>query len=148
DSISNLPTVQTLIIEQMVSRQPVPVPQSAIEILELATADVPEMLALVELTHPGPFFSRTIEFGHYIGIRQNGQLVAMAGQRLHITGYREISAVCTHPDWQGKGYARLLCSILVNDIWTHGEVPFLHVLPGNDVARRLYESMGFSKRCD
>ncbi len=74
--------------------------------------DVPEMVALAELTKPGPFGTRTRELGEYLGIRKTKRLVAMAGERLHLPGYTEVSAVCTHPDFQGRGYARELMSIL------------------------------------
>lgn len=148
ESIAGWTTHQTLYVEQMVSQQPVPAPASTVEIVELAASDVPDMLLLVELTHPGPFLPRTIEMGRYIGIRQSRQLVAMAGERCRMAGYVEISAVCTHPNWQGKGYARQLCSVLINDIWGRGDVPYLHVFPGNVPARRLYETMHFTKRCD
>lgn len=83
---------------------------------ELSEADIPEMLALTHLTKPGPFRQKTIELGTYLGIRAAGQLVAMAGERLDMTGYTEISAVCTHPDFQGKGYAQALITAVVRNI--------------------------------
>lgn len=115
-------------------------------ITSLTHADVPAMLGLVELTHPGPFLPRTIELGRYLGIWQEGQLAAMAGQRLHLQGYHEISAVCTHPDFQRRGYARQLVLQLIHEIQSAGDVPFLHVDGENKVAITLYEGLGFKQR--
>ena len=117
-------------------------------ITRLMTADIPAMLALVELTHPGPFRQRTIELGPYLGIWQDGQLVAMAGLRFHVPGYREISAVCTHPSFQRRGYARMLLKQLISDIQNVGEVPFLHVASEKTGAYTLYESLGFKQRTE
>ena len=102
-------------------------------------------MALIDFAHL-PFSPRAIEAGRYIGIRQQGQLVAMAGERTHLTGYCEISTVCTHPDWQGRGYARLLTTVIANGIWERGETPYLNILPDNVPAYRLYDSMHFRKR--
>ena len=113
----------------------------------LTIADVPDMLSLVELTKPGPFSPRTIEMGRYVGFRQEGQLVAMAGERFAVPGYREVSAVCTHPDHQGRGYARQLVSYLVNDNLQRGNVLFLHVRAENTRAYTLYETLNFRQRC-
>jgi predicted GNAT family acetyltransferase len=84
--------------------------------------------------------------GQYLGIRQDGLLVAMAGERLHMTGFCEISAVCTHPDYRGRGYAGALTTMVAEIIIKRGELPFLHVAPTNDVARRLYKKLGFRLR--
>lgn len=116
--------------------------------VRLTAADVPEMLALVELTKPGPFFSRTIEMGTYLGIRRDGRLAAMAGERLHPPGWTEISAVCTHPDFRGAGLATRLIRALVQQIRQRGERPFLHTTATNTNAIRLYESLGFRLRRD
>jgi predicted GNAT family acetyltransferase len=104
------------------------------------------MLALVELTHPGPFAKRTPELGTYLGIREAGQLVAMAGERLKPIEYTEISAVCTHPDYRGRGYASSLVSILTQRITERNEIPFLHVRTENVGAIRVYEKLGFKTR--
>lgn len=113
----------------------------------LTMADVPQMLALTELTEPGPFRKRTIELGKYLGVFSSGrQLVALSGERLRMPGYAEVSAVCTHPDHRGKGYARSLMSILIREIRKRGETPFLHVKGDNAGAIRLYESLGFRFR--
>jgi predicted GNAT family acetyltransferase len=131
---------------QMVSTQPVDVAGSGETVVDLGTDDVPNMLDLIRLTEPGPFFPRTVEMGHYIGIRQQGQLVAMAGERMCPPGYREVSAVCTHPDYRGRGYARALMTRLMAEQRQRGETPILHVSPHNDHAHALYERMGFRDR--
>jgi ribosomal protein S18 acetylase RimI-like enzyme len=113
---------------------------------ELDDADVQEMLTLADLTLPGPFSTRTRELGNYIGIRREGRLVAMAGERLQLPGYTEISAVCTHPEHAGHGYASALVAELVKQIRGRGEVPFLHVRPQNTRAVELYGRLGFTPR--
>lgn len=105
--------------------------------------NVGEMMELAALTKPGPFGTRTIEFGHYYGIFENGQLVAMAGQRLHVENYTEISAVCTHPAHLGKGFAAALMHQQLNLIQTQGQIPFLHVREDNARAIALYERLHF-----
>jgi len=114
----------------------------------LTTEHVPEMLALTSLTAPGPSSAETIRFGHYEGIFDDGSLVAMAGQRMHPEGFAEISAVCTHPDHLGKGYARHLLLRQVNRIQQAGEQPFLHVKADNARAIGVYESLGFTIRTE
>jgi predicted GNAT family acetyltransferase len=116
------------------------------DIVPLTLADVPQMLSLTKLTNPGPFEERTIEFGDYSGIFNDGQLVAMAGQRLHIDDYIEVSAVCTHPDHLGKGYARALILHTIKQIAAMGKTPFLHVRTDNTRAIEVYKSMGFTVR--
>ena len=110
----------------------------------LTEAHVPQMIALAQLTKPGPFGPRTIAFGHYHGVFQNGQLVAMAGQRLHIEQYTEISAVCTHPDFLGKGYASALVQHQAAHILSNNQVPFLHVRADNKRAIEVYQRIGFA----
>jgi len=114
--------------------------------IRLAQADVPEMLALTKLTKPGPFGARTHEMGDYLGIRSAGTLAAMAGERLRLPGYTEISAVCTHPDHLGHGYASALIGVLMDRICSRGEMPFLHVRPENARAIQVYKRLGFTKR--
>ena len=118
----------------------------ACEIFDLAASDAPEMLALAQLTKPGPFGLRTRELGTYLGIRHEGRLAAMAGERLRVPGFTEISAVCTHPDHLGRGYAAALMTTLMKRIQARGEVPFLHVREDNTRAISVYERLGFLKR--
>ena len=108
--------------------------------------DVGEMVALVELTRPGPFAIRTVDLGGYVGVFDGTTLIAMAGQRLAPTGYREISAVCTHPDHRGLGLAAGLCTVVAQRILERGERPFLHHAADNHPARRVYEMLGFEFR--
>lgn len=121
-------------------------PASNLVAVELGPKDAEEMLALATLTKPGPFVLRTCELGRFVGIRDGGKLVAMAGERLRMPGLTEISAVCTHPDHLGRGYAAGLMSIVGVRIVERGEMPFLHVLPENIRAIALYERLGFEKR--
>ncbi|MER7245049.1 GNAT family N-acetyltransferase [Kribbella sp. NPDC000426] len=114
------------------------------EAILLGPDDVPEMLALVALTDPGPFRTRTIELGTYLGIRRDGDLVAMAGTRFALPEYTEISAVCTHPSYQGQGLARRLIAAVAAHITTTGRTPFLHTGGTNTNAIRLYNSLGFT----
>jgi len=116
------------------------------KILELTHADAPEMVTLAQLTKPGPFGLRTRELGTYLGIRHKGRLVAMAGERLRVLGFTEVSAVCTHPDHLGRGHAAALMATLMERIQGQGEVPFLHVREDNTRAIALYERLGFRKR--
>jgi len=116
------------------------------EIVELTTEHIPSMLALTKLTNPGPFLNRTIEFGDYRGIFDSEKLVAMAGQRMHAFNYAEISAVCTHPDYLGRAYARQLLLNHVQRIQAEGNIPYLHVLTTNERAIKVYEGIGFTIR--
>jgi ribosomal protein S18 acetylase RimI-like enzyme len=116
------------------------------EVIDLGPADVPEMMELTALTKPGPFNRRTHELGTYLGIRRDGKLVAMAGERLKVPGYTEVSAVCTHPEHTGHGYARILMSEVMRRICDRRETPFLHVREDNVRAIELYRRLGFSQR--
>jgi ribosomal protein S18 acetylase RimI-like enzyme len=116
------------------------------ETIALGPADVPEMLDLVGRTRPGPFLPRTIELGGYLGIRCDGALAAMAGERLRPPGWAEISAVCTDPAFRGKGLASRLTLAVAAAITARGEQPFLHAASDNVTALRLYESLGFRYR--
>ena len=116
------------------------------EIVELSAADVPDMMALTAITKPGPFHKRTHDPGTYLGIRRDGKLVAMAGERLKIPGYTEVSAVCTHPDHTGHGYARILMAEVMHRILARGETPLLHVRQDNVRAIELYQRLGFNQR--
>ena len=112
----------------------------------LGAADAPEMLALAELTEPGPFFARTHELGRYIGVRREGRLVAMAGERLRAPGLVEVSAVCTHPDVRGEGLGAALTLEIAHGIRERGDEAFLHVLESNAPALALYGKLGFRAR--
>ncbi|MFF7366861.1 GNAT family N-acetyltransferase [Streptomyces tricolor] len=116
------------------------------EAVRLGPADVPEMLGLVARTRPGPFLPRTVELGTYLGIRRDGALIAMAGERLHPPGWTEISAVCTDPAFRGEGLATRLIRAVAHGIRERGETPFLHTSASNTTAIRLYEALGFRLR--
>jgi len=118
----------------------------SVEIIDLTDEHIPQMLSLTKLTNPGPFLERTIEFGHYRGIFDGEELVAMAGQRMHSFNYAEISAVCTHPDYLGRGYARQLLLNQAHRIQSEGNIPYLHVLSTNERALKVYTGLGFVTR--
>jgi ribosomal protein S18 acetylase RimI-like enzyme len=115
-------------------------------IVALGVPDGPEMLALASVTQPGPFGPRTIELGHYIGIRQQGVLVAMAGERMRLDGFTEISAVCVDSAYRGHGFAAELVRSLASSIAARSEIPFLHVFSSNHAAIALYRKLGFTLR--
>jgi predicted GNAT family acetyltransferase len=115
-------------------------------LIQLQEEHVPEMIALTGMTHPGPFLKKTIEFGNYYGIFNDDKLVAMAGQRLNVNAYMEISAVCTHPDYLGKGYASELITDQIYRIKAEANIPFLHVKDDNTTAITLYKKLGFEQR--
>jgi RimJ/RimL family protein N-acetyltransferase len=132
-------------IHQMVGTA-LPGPVTGPELIPLGVEDVPAMMDLVELTKPGPFAMRTRDMGNYLGIRSGDRLVAMAGERMGLEGFTEISAVCTHPDHRGHGYARALITTLVQAVTQRGETPFLHVVGENEAAIGLYRQLGFTFR--
>ena len=145
---ANWETLYVSPLTQMIRKDTSPLPEPQADIVNLDERDVPEMLALVELTKPGPFRQRTIALGKFIGIRDKGKLVAMAGERMWIDSLREVSAVCTHPDAQGRGYARALISRVVNRMLRVGETPFLHTESKNLRAIELYRTLGFVTRAE
>ena len=122
---------------------PESLPAADPEAVVLGADDVPDMLALVALTDPGPFRSRTIELGTYVGVRRDGELIAMAGTRFALPRYTEISAVCTHPSYQGQGLAGRLIRAVAAHITAAGQTPFLHTGGSNTNAIRLYKGLGF-----
>jgi ribosomal protein S18 acetylase RimI-like enzyme len=116
------------------------------ELVPLGADDVPEMLELIEATKPGPFGSRTVEFGGYLGHRVDGRLVAMAGERLRCAGFTEVSAVCTTAEMRGTGLGTTLVHAVVDGIRARGDEAFLHVALDNVNALRLYLALGFTER--
>jgi predicted GNAT family acetyltransferase len=118
------------------------------DILTLTKEDAPEMLALATLTEPGPFLARTPAMGTFIGIRVGGRLVAMAGERMRFPGYTEVSGVCTHPEFRGRGLARRLSAAVVSGIEARDDQAFLHAWASNHSAIALYESLGFKIRAE
>jgi predicted GNAT family acetyltransferase len=104
------------------------------------------MMALTELTKPGPFGPRTHELGTFLGIRIGGKLVAMAGERMKPGNYTEMTAICVHPDHRGRGYAQMLLGAVARQISARGEIPFLHVFADNSSAIALYQRQGMEIR--
>lgn len=129
---------------QMVAGDLLPAPST--EIVRLGSADVHEMLALVKATEPGPFFPRTHEMGRYVGVRRDGRLIAMAGERLRVPGFVEVSAVCTDANARGEGLGTALTLDVAWSIRAGGDEAFLHVREGNTGALRLYQKLGFVVR--
>lgn len=121
-------------------------PTSAWEHVRLGQSDVPEMLALTTAAQPGPFGPRTIELGDYLGARRQGTLAAMAGERMRLDGFTEISAVCVDAAFRGQGHAGGLMRLLIAAIRARAETPFLHVLTSNHAAIALYRTLGFAER--
>ncbi len=133
-------------MEQMFATRPPTASVIDDEIRVLGDADAPDMERLAALTKPGPFGPRTHALGRFVGIRAGGVLVAMSGERLHLPGYTEISAVCVHPDHRRHGYGRILVSAVVRELIEQGIAPFLHVFSHNRSAIALYEELGFVSR--
>jgi predicted GNAT family acetyltransferase len=130
---------------QMVAERALP-PDEGLDVL--TDADAAEMLALARLTEPGPFAEQTHRLGRFIGIRRNGALIAMAGERMRLPGYTEVSAVCTHPGHRGRGLARRLTTAVAAHIQARGETAFLHAWASNRPAIALYETLGFTLRAE
>ena len=134
---------------QMVADSPVAPPDSGTDsIVVLGEGDAAEMLALAMLTEPGPFLRGTHRMGRFFGIRVDGRLAAMAGERFRFPGHTEVSGVCTHPDFRGHGFARRLSRHVAAAIAARGESAFLHAWANNVAAISLYETLGFRWRCD
>lgn len=132
-------------LHQMVAEAVAP-PSASFEIVPLGPADAAEMYALATLTEPGPWALRTHELGGFVGVKVDGRLVAMAGERMKPPGFTEVSGVCTHPEHRGRGYAGQLMRAVASRILARGEKPFLHVYPSNGGAIALYETLGFRLR--
>ena len=133
---------------QMVAQQPLTAGDDESDIAPLGDDDAAEMLALATLTQPGPFLARTHRMGRFVGIRIDGRLAAMAGERFRFPGWTEVSGVCTHPDFRGRGLARRLSQHVAARIALRGDVAFLHAWRDNTAAIRLYEQLGFAWRTD
>ncbi|MDR5745196.1 GNAT family N-acetyltransferase [Caballeronia sp. LZ029] len=149
DTVAGIDTLQAKrvgTIHQMVAMQRFTQSIDDSDVIDLGPADIDAMLALVQRTKPGPFGKRTREMGHYIGIREQGELIAMAGERMAIEGHVEISAVCVDERCRGRGLAGRLMNILRREIGLRGETPFLHVFSHNESAIALYERLGFELR--
>ncbi|MDH6258758.1 GNAT family N-acetyltransferase [Bradyrhizobium sp. BR13661] len=131
--------------DQMIG-SPADSPLRDAEIVRLGAADVPAMMSLVALTKPGPFAARTHELGTFLGIRDGGKLVAMTGERMKPGKFVEMTAVCVHPDYRGRGYAQALLAAVARQIEARGEIPFLHVFSNNSSAIALYERQGMRLR--
>jgi ribosomal protein S18 acetylase RimI-like enzyme len=144
----NWEVLQRLRLVQMIRQDRTPLPEGGPEISPLTTVDIDAMLALVELTHPGPFRRRTNELGTFVGVRVGGRLLAMAGERMWIGDFREVSGVCTDPEAQGRGFARALMARVVNRMLRAGQTPFLHAASTNERAIATYEGLGFVRRTE
>ncbi|HMU46358.1 MAG TPA: GNAT family N-acetyltransferase [Chitinophagaceae bacterium] len=140
--------IQHMDVSQMVYENPVSdfTTKASELIVPLSDEHIPRMLELTALTRPGPFLQNTILFGNYFGIFVDDRLAAMSGQRMHPLPYLEVSAVCTHPDFRGRGYAKALMLHVMKLILDRSFIPFLHVLTSNTGAISLYESIGYTTR--
>ena len=131
---------------QMVAERPIEPAPHRFGIAPLGDGDAEEMIALAKLTEPGPFHHATHSLGRFIGIRQEGRLAAMAGERMRPDGHIEVSAVCTHPDFRGRGYGEALTAAVASRIQSEGDTAFLHVYAGNKSAISVYDKLGFRLR--
>lgn len=146
DPIAALHMSRVGTLHQMVATHHEAAPIDDQDVIQLGRMDVDDMLELVQKTKPGPFGKRTYEMGKYIGIREHGRLIAMAGERMRLDGYVEISAVCVDENWRGHGLAGRLVQILRRGIEHRGDTAFLHVFGDNRSAIGLYERLGFELR--
>lgn len=138
--------VREALLAQMVADTLSAAPEPGFEIVELGDGDADAMFELARLTQPGPYNRRTHRLGGFIGVKLDGGLVAMAGERMRMPGFTEVSGVCTHPDHRGRGYAGALLRRVAQRILDRGETPFLHSYADNAGAIALYESLGFRQR--
>ena len=104
------------------------------------------MRALALMTKPGPFLPLTHRLGRFVGIREEGRLIAMAGERMRVPGFAEVSGVCTHPEHRGRGHAKGLMQVVVRTMLQRGETPFLHAYAAHEATVALYETLGFRIR--
>lgn len=141
-----LTVLKEAVLTQMVLVDLAPAKARDIAVEPLTEADAPAMLALATLTEPGPFFDKTHRLGDFFGVKQDGRLLAMAGERLKPDGFTEVSGVCAHPDARGRGYAGALMRAVIARILARGEAAFLHSYADNAGAIALYHSLGFTIR--
>jgi GNAT superfamily N-acetyltransferase len=141
----NLVLEKELICLQMLADHKIDVPVRE-KVIKLDNAHNKELFDLVNLVQPGYFKSKTILLGDYYGVFKNGALVSVTGERMKMTGFTEISAVVTHPDHTGKGYAKQLIAHTVNKISDENKTPYLHVAETNTAAISLYQRLGFATR--
>jgi predicted GNAT family acetyltransferase len=142
-AVKELNRLETLKCLQMVLPEEVKPPEREMDLVRLSPEDGPAMVALTDVAFPGFFRSRTYAMGSYFGVRVEGELIAMGGERLMMDGYPEVSGVCTHPDHRGKGYAASLIWEVVRKHRRDGDVSWLHVTATNRKAIELYHRMGF-----
>ncbi len=138
--------LRTARLAQMVAADLPSLDPPAQDVAVLTDADAPEMQALASMTRPGPFHLLTHRLGRFIGIRREGRLVAMAGERMRLPGYAEVSGVCTHPDHRGEGHAKRLMHLVAQAMLARGERPFLHAYADHEATIALYERLGFTVR--
>lgn len=131
-------------VQMVLVRPPAPVPDARIE--QFRPEDAAEMLDLATLTKPGPFTLHALDFGDFFGIRVDGRIIAMAGERFKQPGYTEVSGICTHPDFRSRGLGRLMTVFMVHHVLGRGETPYLHSYANNEPALALYRSLGFELR--
>lgn len=136
---------QAELVQMLLDTEPPPARHAAPDWVALGKGDAAEMVALAGLTRPGPFFAGTHRLGDFVGVRRDGVLVAMAGERMRLPGFTEVSAVCTHPDWRGRGLGEGLMRVVIARALARGEAVFLHSFPDNP-AMRLYTALGFRVR--
>jgi predicted GNAT family acetyltransferase len=142
---AGLAAISTADAVQMIAEAPSQIVSDE-RVQPLTQDDAAEMLALASLTKPGPFTSGALSLGAFWGVKVDGRLVAMAGERMKQPGYSELSGVCAHPEFRGAGLGRLLSVFVANQIFARGEIPYLHAYATNAGAIKLYESIGFSLR--
>lgn len=145
---SDLSVLKSASAVQMLAGQTIESPADSAHIVSLGERDAADMLDLATLTDPGPFLRHTYRMGAFFGVRIEGRLVAMAGERFRFPGYAEVSGVCTHPDFRGRGLAARLSRHVAARIGAHGETAFLHAWASNTAAIALYERLGFRWRSD
>jgi ribosomal protein S18 acetylase RimI-like enzyme len=132
------------LVQMVLVREPPEMPD--VRIGRLTDDDAAEMLDLAAVTRPGPFTLKAQALGPFYGIRLDGRLAAMAGERMKQVGFEEVSGICTHPDFRGRGLARVLSVLVTRRTLARGVTPYLHAFASNQAAIRLYESIGFTVR--